>query len=205
MPCYYDNYSEYLRCQQNFSQKKLASSKKIKRAFKKNKKNYLNFHTLVQKVCPEAKTLLLLGARSEFEVDFFRKLNYNTIGVDLFETKDKIIECDMSRLNECSILKGQTFDLMASFYSLEHCQDLDGLKKGLACKCKIGFYFRTVAGMPINSWDCARHPFMELDASPNSIEKTFTEFKLHTLSYSQKNDYYFFDCFLLRKRPTIFS
>ena len=121
------------------------------------------------------KTILCVGARDDCEIDFFTKRGYEAVGIDLYST-DKIVECDMARIYEHSVLKDMRFDIVFSCHSLEHCLDFEGFVKSLRLVCK-GYFICMMPYMPEPTmWDCQRPDFVDHVGEEDFNEKLAASF-----------------------------
>lgn len=140
---------------------------------------------MVKNTHPEAKTMLCVGCRDEFEPDFFEKEGFAAVGIDLHD-KGKVIACDMSKMHLHPVIGKKKFDIVIAVEVLEHCLDLAGFITGLNRVCGQGFYVTVPIREECSAWDCSVHGFMNPDITSRELSLYFTEFKTEFLVKSSK-------------------
>jgi len=153
--------------------------------------------------------ILCVGAIDDSEVLFFEDNGYNAIGIDLLDTTNKVMQCDMSRIYEHNYFKGQRYDIVMANESLEHCYDFEGFMKGLNLVCSKYFICMGPTllklkkeGAP-NQWDCNVLDFMlyekeeDKDKYKNSLLDCFKEFGIIINEIHKEGDRLFF---ILKKK-----
>jgi len=65
--------------------------------------------------------ILCIGCRNGYELDRFRSLGYDAVGIDLFSQRQDILVMDMHEL----AFDDDSFDAVYASHSLEHSYDLD--------------------------------------------------------------------------------
>jgi hypothetical protein len=180
---YYSDYQNYLDFQKQEADRTKSRTKGKRKTYEKAFKQLSRFY-------PEAKSVLLLGCRDDFEITTFESFGYKeVVGIDLVKG-EKIIECDFSKILEHPTLATRKFDLFLSFDSIEHCIDWAGLRSAILKNCTQGVYFSTHSGHKVGRWDCASHYFMEPSTSVFDIEKHFSGFRVENLTYSHPHHEY---------------
>lgn len=127
-------------------------------------------------LCPAARSMLCLGARSDVEILDFRRLGFDPIGIDLYAT-EHIVKCDMTRIDRHRELKTRRFDVFASIHSIEHCLDFAAFQRCLQA-CEQALACVTPQISEPTAWDCSAFRFAHPETEPHEIEKAFPGFKL---------------------------
>lgn len=145
-------------------------------------KSFDYIHEKIKQYHPQAKTMLCIGCRDDYEINHFTELGYDVMGIDLHDS-GKIIKCDMAKMYEHPVLSKKKFDVIVAVDALEHCIDLEGLVKGLQLICKMGVYVVGPIREEYSKWDCNIHGFMEHEIKKQEVDLYFPGFKtvfLHT-------------------------
>jgi hypothetical protein len=120
--------------------------------------------------------MLCIGARSDVEVIDFEIHGFNARGIDLFAS-ERIVKCDMAKINRHRDFVGKTFDIFAAIQSIEHCLHFEGFCRCLAtCNHALACVTPQIAAP--NAWDCSAFRFAHPDAGAREIEETFPHFRL---------------------------
>jgi hypothetical protein len=120
--------------------------------------------------------MLCLGARSDLEVQDFIDKGFEAEGIDLFASQ-RIIKCDMSRIDRHPHFIGRTFDIFVAIHSIEHCLDFPGFVRSLPmCNCAIACVTPQIKAP--TSWDCSAFSFASPEAEPSEIASSFPGFHL---------------------------
>lgn len=118
--------------------------------------------------------MLCIGARSDVEVIDFESRGFKAEGIDLYPS-DRIVKCDMSRIDRHGAFAGRTFDVFTAIHSIEHCLNFEGFLRCLKmCQQALACVTPQIAAP--NAWDCSAFRFAHPDAGAQEIENAFPGF-----------------------------
>ncbi len=167
---FYTDYQTYLRAQ-------IRQAKRTRRRTRRYARKYPYFLSRIRQLYPHVRSLLAVGCRDDFEIEFIEKQGFLADGIDLYSTC-RIIQCDMSKIHECEYFKDRRYDIVLSIRSLEHCMDLKGFVRGLNQVCRVAFVCWCPNVKRPDEWDCARHPFMKPTDNDLELERCFPRFRI---------------------------
>lgn len=170
-------------------------SERTRHVTKRNIKKRKRIQEIIEQLQLKINSILCVGARHKSEVDFFKQLGYQTIGIDLFGSRD-VIECDMSKMLNHPLIKTQIFSSVISIDSIEHCLDLEGFKKGLDRVCGRYLICRTRFREEPSKWDVAIHPFIRRNDFTKGLAYCFPHFETMYTSNEPGEEF----LFILKKR-----
>jgi hypothetical protein len=193
-------YKEYLNSQASGARRTVGRTRK-------KRIRYEWILNQVLEIEAKIKTVLCVGARDKFEVEYFKDLGYDAIGVDIFDTEG-LIKCDMSEMDKHPELRDRNFDLILLSDSMEHCLDMKGLKRALN-NLSAGYIAVTLPNLrAVEGWDINILPFMGHEyktgclpkKAQKMIEREFRGYDVVIADYHKRIDKIFF---VLRKWPEI--
>jgi hypothetical protein len=176
-----EQYDEYIEVQRK---KSLVTKKRTRRhsgLFRYLLSQIREFH-------PEAKSILCVGCRDDYEIEFFENEGFHVTGIDL-HSEGKVIACDMSKIEEHPNLSKGVWDIFLAAEVLEHCMDLSGFVRSLQKQCQMGFYASVPLREEPSIWDVCVHGFMDREITEEEIPLYFPGFKT---------------CFKLAKNKSLF-
>lgn len=130
----------------------------------------------VRELCPTASTMLCLGARSDLEVLDFERMGFQAQGIDLFASK-RIIECDMTKLDQHPHFNGKSFDVFMGVHSIEHCLNFADFRRCLKmCTQALACVTPQLTGP--TAWDCSAFRFAHPEANSKDLALAFPGFRV---------------------------
>lgn len=172
----YENYEDYL---DNQIKRAKGSQRKTRKRVKDFTKNAQHF----KQKYPELKSVLCIGCRDKSEIEAFKDEGYDAQGIDLFDSEG-IIKCDMSFIPDHPYFKFKKYDIVYMSHSLEHCMDLEGLRRGIQHLNPSLIYVECPLRDDIGAWDCSVWDFMK-EPTDDNIDKLFSHLG-YEISYIEK-------------------
>jgi len=165
----YGTYKEYIRAQRN---RALRTGRQTRRYSEHRAEIASKLSTL----CPDARTMLCIGSRSDVEILDFESYGFTVEGIDLYSTS-RIVKCDMSKIDRHGSFAGRKFDIFTSIHSIEHCMDFEGFLRGMRM-CQTAFACVTPLISAPTEWDCSAFKFAHPESGVEEIERAFPEFRV---------------------------